>query len=143
MSKIYRDGRIDISTPTGGTYTLQEGRTTEVIRSKKISPKGVSGSLFAFIVLILFTIAFSHYIRTGTFINFSFKSLIDYFAGMPDVSISFAQIDLTIYSDWGLFNFLRSFLNFFTGGFELMITITGFISQGFVVIGYLVGLLFI
>ena len=95
------------------------------------------------IVLVLFAIVFSHYIRTGTFINFSFKSLIDYLSGMPDVSVAFATIDLTITADWGAFNFLRSFINAISGGFEVMWTMSGMIIQAFVVIGYLLGLFFI
>lgn len=106
-------------------------------------PKGTGGSLFAMIVLILFVIVFSHYIRTGTFINFSFKSLIDYLADMPDVSVYFSTIDLSITADWGVFNFFRSFLNFFVDSFEILVTISGMAIQALVIIFYMVGLFFI
>lgn len=104
---------------------------------------GIYTSLFAFIVLFLFIIVFSYYIRTGQLIDFSFKSLVDYLSGMPDITFTLSKIDLTIYSDWGFFNFLRDFINIFSGLTEFSLQFSGMIGQVFVVIGFIVGLIFI
>lgn len=144
MSKIDKNGNIEIS-PTSKHLKqgAKDGTFRESSISSKYSSKGATTSLFAFIVLILFTIAFSHYIRTGTFIDFSFKSLIDYFAGMPDVSISFATFNLEIYADLGVFNFVKSLWNPIACIMEFGITLSGMGIQMFVVLGYLVGLFFL
>ena len=116
----------------------------------KISTKGLdkinsnnSMSLFAFIILVLFIISYSHFVRTGQLFNFSFKSLIDYLSGMPDITFTLSKVDLTIYADWGFFNFLRDFINIFSGLTEFSFQFSGMIGQAFIVIGYLVGLLFL
>lgn len=149
MSKIDKNGNIEI---TPASSHLKEGakngsfrERSKSLKDNSVEPnyKGGAVGIFGIIILILFVVAFSHYIRTGTFIDFSFKSMIDYLATMPDVSLQFMQIDLTAYGDWGLFNFAKSIWNFIAPLFEFSITITGMITQSFVVIWFLVTMLFI
>lgn len=130
------------NTSSGGSR-LQYTRSHTFKDKYSINSSTMKSSLFAMIALVLFAIVFSHYIRTGSFINFSFKSLIDYLAGMPDVSLAFSTIDLSINSDWGVFNFLVPIINTLTSFIEVTWTMSGMIIQAFIVIGYLLGLFFI
>lgn len=104
---------------------------------------GIKSSIFGIFVLLLFIIAFSHYVRTGTFVDFSFKSLIDYLSTMPDISMSFYKIDLKITSDWYFFNFFRDFLNLFTPILQVFWTIGAMFWQAIIVVFWFLGLFFI
>lgn len=135
----FTNSNVDIHKDYSKIYADKKAKQSLTYHTSKPMFK----SIFVYIVLVLFVIAYSHYIRTGTFIDFSFKSLIDRLADMPDVSISFTNIDLTINGDWGVVDFLRDFLNYFTSCFEVILTLTGFVVQGFIVIFFLVSLFFV
>lgn len=113
---------------------------------KAVNQESRSGSFFSIFrifVLLLIIISFSYFIRNGTYVDFSFQSLIERLADCPDVSLSFSNINLHIGGDWGFFDFFRGFLNQFTGAMEVMVTFTGFMVQMFVVLFYLLRLFFI
>ena len=127
-------------------YVRKQNRQQR-LNDRKIrnSTKRETGSfgIFKLFIVVLVIISFSYFIRNGSTINFSFQSLLNRLADCPDVSLSFAQFDMTIYGDWGPFDVIRGFLNMFAESFEIMITFTGFLFQMFVVLFYLLGLLFI
>ena len=105
--------------------------------------KALGIGIFSFIILVLLLIVFSSYVRTGTLTSFSFKSLLDIFSGVPTVNLSFARPDLTIYYDWGAFNFLRSYINLLTLIPELILTIGSLLWEGITYIFFFAGLFFI
>ena len=144
MSKIDKNGNIEI---TPSSSHLKEGAKNGSFRDSSNSKGkiGINGSvgIFGIIILILFVVAFSHYIRTGTFIDFSFKFMIDYLAAMPDVSLQFMQVDLTASGDWGIFNFAKYIWNFVALICEFGITLSGLGIQALVVIWFLVTMFFI
>lgn len=141
----YKSGKSSNNVDSLGNAKLTKEKSSNSINksSSNTNYKGLGSSIFGVIVLILFIVAFSHYIRTGTFINFSFKSMIDYLATMPDVSLQFMQVDLSAYGDWGIFNFAKYIWNFIAQIFEFGITITGLSLQALVVIFFLVSMFFI
>ncbi len=144
MSKIDKNGNIDI-TPT--SPHLKDGAKHGSFKEKRpfrdnTSRAGVGGLLSVFII-VLFIISFSNYIRTGQFVEFSFNSLLDFLSNFPQVDFNRFVFDLTIYSDWSVFNFLRDFINFFTDFLELLIMFTGWLWQLIKSFFYCVRVLFI
>lgn len=91
-------------------------------------------SIFCLFVFILFVYAYVSYIRTGSVVTISFKSLIEWLAEVPDVSSSFVLTDVSIGGDWGLFDVLRNWLNFFISSFSVVVTVCGFIVQALILI---------
>lgn len=91
-------------------------------------------SLFCVFIFLLFIYAYVSYIRTGQVITISFKSLIDWLSQVPDISSSFVLSDVSIGGDWGLFDVLRNWLNFFIGSFSVVVTLCGFILQALILI---------
>lgn len=84
--------------------------------------------------IVLFVLLFMNlfYGALGHTEPLTFTGFFEYMSNFNfDVS-SFTNIDMTIYSDWGLFNFLRDFINQFTGILSLSLTIMGLL--GFVVV---------
>lgn len=120
-------------------------KTREHFNSGGRSVHFSSKSIFTIVIFALFVVFFSRYIRTGSLIGFkfSFQSLLDYLRSMPQVDMFFNSIQLTIDVDWGIFNFLRNFINFFGTTAEFTLTLTGMVSQAFLIIFYIVRLLFI
>lgn len=86
-------------------------------------------SIFYVIFLFIFIISFSHYIALGTFSDITFSGFLNWISNAPEFDVSWSLVDLTIYGDWGIFNFLRSFLNFFTDIFEVIIFLFGMIVK--------------
>ena len=124
--------------------SLNSNINTAKASSHGPSRRIVSGhNIFFVIFMVLFVITFSHYIRTGVFIDFTFKSLIEYLSGMPDIVFSMSKVSLSIGGNWGWFDSFRLFLNGITGVFEFALMIISMCGQSLVVVGYLVGLLFI
>lgn len=106
---------------------------------KKILGVGIMG-IFLFILLLS---VLATYIKTGTTDTFTFKSLLEIFSNSPMVDVSWSNVDLTIYADWGVFNFLKSFLNWFAQIFEFLVTIVGMLWQGLNYMFYFVRTLFV
>lgn len=103
---------------------------------KKMSvDKSSRFSIFCLFVFLLFVYAYVSYIRTGSVVTISFKSLIEWLAEVPDVSSSFVLSDVSIGGYWGvLLDPLRNWLNFFIGSFSVVVTICGFIVQALILI---------
>lgn len=142
MSKIDKNGNIEISTPN---IHLKDGVKNGTIRETKDYKSKSTGSIsiFGLIFVIIFVIAFVNYLRTGQISNVTFKGFIEFLANAPQIDVSWSLVDLTIYGDWGAFNFLRIFFNWFTDMFEVMISFFGMIIQSLGYIFYFVkGLLF-
>lgn len=99
--------------------------------------------IFGVIIFILLLIVFSSYLRSGDTTSFTFMSLLDVFSDVPSIDVSWSKVDLTIYADWGVFNFLKSFLNWFTSIWEFFIVVIGMIYEGLGYIFYLVRNLFV
>lgn len=106
---------------------------------KKILGFGIFGVFLICILLIVF----SSFLKTGTISSFTFKSLLDIFSNIPSVDIGWSYLDLTIYGDWGFFNFLRVYLNWFTEIWEFLLVIVGMLWQGLNYILYFVRVLFV
>ena len=49
-----------------------------------------------------------------------FSSFLESLSQSPTVDITLSMTDLTIVGDWGLFDFLRNFINLFTGVISLL-----------------------
>ena len=106
--------------------------------------KGYSStSIFTLVMLILFIYAYVYYVRTGTISTISFKSLLEYFTTVPDITSSFYLSNFSIGGDWGIFDFLRSFLNIFANFFSVSFSVFGFLIQGLVFIFWCVRFFFV
>lgn len=102
-----------------------------------------SKTVFTIIVLILFIYAYVSYIRSGSIVTITFKSLLDYLTTVPNLTPSFYLVDFTIAGSWGNFNFLRDFLNIFASFFGVTFAVFGFLIQGFIFIFWCVRFFFI
>lgn len=100
-------------------------------------------SIFLIIIITILVVCYSYFIRYGTHLDFSFKALLDYASGMPDVAFTLSKVSLQIGGSWGVFDCFRIFINSISGVLEFSIVVIGLIGQAFVVIAYGVGLLFI
>lgn len=71
-----------------------------------------SGGFFRIAFFVLFVLMF-YSVATGSSQEVTFSSLLDILSGAPVIDNSWVQSfrDLSISSDWGVFNFLRDFLN--------------------------------
>lgn len=106
---------------------------------RKILGVGIFG---IFIISILFVV-FSSYLRTGNIESFTFKSLIDVFSNVPLIDVGWSEIDLTVYADWGPFNFLKSIWNPLASIWEFCVSIIGMLWQGLNFMFYFVRSLFV
>lgn len=101
------------------------------------------GGLLSFLAILLMFVFVGNYLRTGMPFELSFKGFIEFLSNAPSFDISWSMVDLTIYGDWGIFNFLREFFNWFTDIWEVCITLFGMIIESIEFIFYFVkGLLF-
>lgn len=105
---------------------------------KKFSYIGI----FGIVVFILISISLYTYFSTGSPSSISFSSFLDVLAKAPNVDISWSMVDLTIYSDWGVFNFVKYFLNAQALCFEFSLFIVGALWQGLNYIVYFFNVLF-
>lgn len=86
--------------------------------SVKINPTGhfKGSTLSVFKVLVCILILVSLWRLLGGVSPVSFGSFLEYMSNAPVISMPFKFFnDLTIVSDWGLFNFIRDFINLNTG----------------------------
>lgn len=106
--------------------------------------KKIIGSVLAFFLMAILIFSLASYLTYGsTSSNLTFIGFLNYLAGAPNIELSWMTLDLTIYADWGVFNFLRSFLNFFTDIFEVLLFVFGLITKGLGYIIYFVHGLFV
>lgn len=71
----------------------------------------VAGFILGFALVILLTISLFRTL-SNTSTDLSFTGMLNYFSSVP--SMQFVNIaDFTIVADWGIFNFLKNFLNLF------------------------------
>lgn len=101
------------------------------------------GSLFKVIFMTLFFVMFIQYafnIGTG---YMSFRGFLEMLEGVPDIDISWiAKVaSLQIVGDWGLIDFIRSFLNTIMKIFATGLYISTGIAQLIVFVGYVLGFL--
>lgn len=134
----YNNPHIKPSVYKKGFKGLKENR--EFVHYDK---KYDSKSIFILIFLILFIYAYVQYIRTGSITTISFKSLLEYFTTVPDITSSFYLSNFSIGGDWGLFEFLRNFLNIFANFFSVTFSVFGFLIQGLIFIFWCVRFFFI
>lgn len=100
---------------------------------------------FLSIVIVIFTILFVvSYVRSllGAS-DITFASFLEFIQSVPEVSFASTFIDLTIVGDWGIFEFLRNFLNIFTNIFSVLIFLFGGLVQILLYAVYIVRYLFL
>ena len=85
--------------------------------------------IFGVIFLVIFIIVFSNFILAGNHYTFTFKGLLEFLGDIPDVDVSWAYKDFTIYANWGIWNFLRDFFNGFISIIEFWFFLTGCLWQ--------------
>lgn len=98
--------------------------------------------IFIIIFSILFIVVFYGSLRNGNSDSFTFNYLLEVFTNAPEVDVSWSYVDLTIYTDWNVFNFLRDFINLSISIIEFGLFIIGCIWQGLNYIFYLLQSLF-
>ena len=99
-------------------------------------------SVFYVIFLFIFIIAFSGFLRGEVASDITFTGLLNYLSNSPSIDVSWSFIDLTIYADWGVFNFLKLFFNWFTDIIEVLVMLFGMIIKGLSFIIYFIKGLF-
>lgn len=100
---------------------------------------------FLSIVIVIFTILFIvSYVRSLTGASeITFTSFLEFIQTVPEISFANSFIDLTILGDWGIFDFLRNFLNVFTNIFSVLIYLFGGLVQLLTYLVYLLRYLFL
>ena len=126
-----------------------ERRERAAARRSRLEKKGGGtanigfGSIFAIILVLLIIVSLAQFLRTGTAGNMGFSGFINFLSNAPSFDINWSIIDLTIYSDWGIFEFLRIFINWFTAIFEVLVFIFGMLVETIEYLFYFIrGLLF-
>lgn len=104
--------------------------------------KVICVGIFRIVLFILLSVTLYDYLNTGIITNYSFSSLLNIFANAPKVDTSWAMIDLTIYADWGDFDFFRGFINMFSAVIEYSLFIVSALWQGLHYIVYFLTSLF-
>lgn len=89
---------------------------------------GFVGSGFSIVITVLFIVVVFRTFLIPTSPIYSFESLMNVLTNSPRVVIPTKHIDLTISGDWGLFDFIRDFLNIFTNFFELILIGTDYVD---------------
>lgn len=79
---------------------------------------GMCVSVFA--VLLCFMLIVSLVRKTASGDPLTFSSLLNWLGNLRSFSLQVNISDFTIVADWGLFNFLRNFLNIFTTSFGIL-----------------------
>lgn len=139
MSKIDKDGNISISSSNPHIKPGVNSDFREVKYNKSFS----GHSIFALIFLVLFIYAYFSYVRTGKLDTISFSGLLEYLSTVPDISTTFNLVNISIGGDWGMFDFLRDFFNFFCNCFNVLCSVSGFIWQGLIFIIWCIRFLFL
>lgn len=98
--------------------------------------------IFGVIFLVIFIIVFGNFVVASNHYTFTFKGLLDYLANIPKVDTSWVYVDLTIYTDWGIWNFLRDFFNGFISIIEFWFFLTGCLYQLLNILFYFISNLF-
>lgn len=101
------------------------------------------GNLFSLILLLLLMISMIRVLLESEF-SVSLGGFLEYLVNVPDVSLSWLRgIDLTIYADWGVFEFFRTFLNSLTGILEVALMLVGGIIQLLTYVAYIIAYIFL
>lgn len=136
MSKIYRSNRKDYSvsgkvTSINGNSHIKRGvlKGKGLKQRKENSSLDNKGNIFGFIIFCLIFIILGNYLRTGVPFDLTFKGFIEYLSNAPSFDMSWSMVDLTIYGDWGIFNGLKDFFNWFTDVWEVCITLFGMVIE--------------
>lgn len=80
---------------------------------------------------------------TGNDFTFSFSYFLEVIANTPDIVSNFSFPDLSISSDWGIFNFLRTSLNAITSSFSFLVFLVVNLAQVAIYLFYLIKSFFI
>lgn len=100
---------------------------------------------FLSLVIVIFSILFIvSYVRSlfGAS-DLTFTSFLEFIQSVPQVSFSNTFIDMTILGDWGIFEFLRQFINIFTNILSVLIFLFGGLVQLIMYLVYLLRYLFL
>ena len=136
MSKIDKNSNISIT--IADTNRVKEGSFKD-FKFKKRS----NFNIFVLILFILIFISLSNYLKSGNLSTLTFKSLLEFLANAPSFDISWSLIDINL-GDWGMFNFIRGFINIVVNIFEVLVMLFGMICESLEFLLYLVkGLLFL
>lgn len=100
---------------------------------------------FLSVVIVIFTILFIvSYVRSLVGAGeITFTSFLEFIQTVPEVSFATNFIDLTILGDWGVFDFLRNFLNIFTNLISVIVYLFGGLVQLLLYVVYIVRYLFL
>ena len=100
---------------------------------------------FLSVVIVIFTILFIvSYVRSLVGAGeITFTSFLEFIQSVPEVSFASNFIDLTILGDWGIFDFLRNFLNIFTNLMSVIVYLFGGLVQLLLYVVYIVRYLFL
>ena len=124
--------KFDVSNLSSPKPTRKLRSSLKLNKLEKSEPMHIdyhSFGLFRIIFLFMALFAIAGLLKSGSFSDITFKGLLEFCANAPSFDISWSMIDLTIYSDWYAFNFLKEFFNFFTSMFEFCVIIFGFLIE--------------
>lgn len=117
---------------------LREERKQNIDYSNK---KYGNFGVFGVIILVLAIIVTAR-VLTGSSVEFSFKSLLDFASTAPSISANWSIVQNLIVGDWGLFEFLRNFINFSWSIFTVLICLCDLLFDSLAYIFYFVRGLF-
>lgn len=105
----------------------------------KLSSKdklGFTGTALSVVMIFLLMLVVMRFLLVPNAPVYTFESLLEVLQGTPNMLPWSNFIDLTIYADWGVFEFFRSFLNSITGIIEFLLWVTNLITYTLQFIGY-------
>lgn len=104
--------------------------------------KSILFSVLSFIIVIGLLVSLLASLAMQDF-NFSLSYFLQIVSSVPDVTGVFTFNDLTITGSWGIFDFLRNFLNLFTSVLSFLVLLVGNLVQVVVYIFYFVRAFFV
>ncbi len=136
----YPTRRVSSRTLTPGEQRLLNYRFEKNYRQMVYEKSGGAFRVFFFVlcVLMFYSVAFN----TGRTITFT--SLLQSLADAPVIDNSWISSfsDLTIRGDWGIFDFLKNFLNSFVGVISFLLYLVNGLVQLITYFGYIIRTLF-
>lgn len=97
---------------------------------------GFAGTALSVIVLVLLILVVMRFLLVPSAPIYTFESLLEVLQGTPTMQPWSQFLDLTIYTDWGIFNFLRDFINLNTGIIEFGLWVVNLLTYTLEFIGY-------
>lgn len=114
-------------------YKFDNVKEPKLSSSNKL---GFTGTALSVVLCVLLILVVMRFLLVPNAPIYTFQSLLEVLQGTPTMVPWSNFIDLTIYADWGLFNFFKDFINSITGIIEFLLWLTNLLTYTLEFIGY-------